>query len=148
MPIKYTDLVEEEKKSGVCPFCPPVQQEKYIENDNAYLTYALAPYHPDHLLVVPKRHMSQLLDATPKELMDIDDIENRGIKILHNLGYKNISIVVREGDGTGKTVDHTHYHIVPDTHIGDLDHKDVDMRPILSEQEVADLSKRIKSALP
>ncbi len=143
--MKYSDFLEQ-NKDRTCPFCSIKPDEKFLENESAFLTYALAPYHKDHLLVVTKRHFDQLLDATPEEAKDIDELESKGIKILHNLGYKNISIIVREGEDTGKSVEHIHYHIIPDTRIGDLDH-DNDARPILSSEEIEALGKRIRSVI-
>ena len=141
--MKYSDF---RKTENGCPFCATPDKEKFLQNDSAFLTFALAPYHQDHLLVVTKRHFDKVLDATSKEMSDIDDMEGKAVKILHNLGYKNITILVREGEGTGKTVEHIHYHIIPDTRIGDLDH-DNNNRAILTPEEIAGLSARVREVV-
>jgi diadenosine tetraphosphate (Ap4A) HIT family hydrolase len=141
--MKYKNLL---KETRACPFCDTNESRRFITNDSAFLTYALAPYNPDHLLIITKRHFDKILDATPKEISDIDSLEAKTIKILHTLGHKNISIVVRDGIDTGKTVEHIHYHVVPDTRIGDIDHDSND-REILSDEDIKVLSKRIKGAI-
>ena len=84
--MKYEDLLKEMHN---CPFCDLTKREKILENENAFLTYSLAPYHPDHLLICTKRHLENLLDLTDREVQDIDSLQKKGFKILHNLGYKN-----------------------------------------------------------
>ncbi len=69
--MHYNDFLTTLK---TCPFCE-LSQRILLENNSAYLTYSLAPYHPDHLLVVPKRHVEHILDLTDDEIKDIDALE-------------------------------------------------------------------------
>lgn len=136
--MKYSDFIKEKRP---CPFCE--RGDKVLaENDTAYITFALAPYHPDHLLVVPKRHTEHLLDITEKEMGDIDILEKKGLDILSKLGYLDMSILVREGDGTGKSVSHVHYHIIPNIRLGNSDHTGAE-REVLSAEQLEILKKRI-----
>ena len=139
--MKYVDFLK--TKEG-CPFC--LRSPEYIvtETEYAALTFAIAPYHPDHLLVIPKRHIENMLDLSEAELREIDMMQKKGLEILQKLGYKNISILVREGEKTGRSVPHIHYHIIPDTVIGDLDHTGAD-RTVLDEQEIQDLMEKLRS---
>lgn len=124
-----------------CPFCE-CNDRVFIDKKNAFLTYAKAPYHPDHLLVIPKRHVVSFLDITHEEKNDIDKLIKTGTKILKKLGYDNFSILVREGNSINKSVPHLHYHLIPNDRIGDLDHNG-EQRQILSSEEIAILSQRI-----
>lgn len=105
-----------------CPFCAHEHNRIITENTHAFLTYALAPYHKHHLLVVPKRHVELILNLTLEEVTDMESLQEQGMRILKKLGYRNLTILEREGDNAAKSVPHLHTHIIPNVHIGDLDH--------------------------
>lgn len=119
-----------------CPFCDPKNIEGTIaENENAFMTYAIAPYHKHHVLVLTKRHITVFDELNEEETRDIDKLLKFGVKMLRALGYTDYSILLRNGGRTSKTVDHLHYHIVPNVKIGDLEH-DNSNRCILSQEEI------------
>ena len=130
------------KKLTICPFCDGADRQ-IIKQKSAYLTYAKAPYAPYHLLVVPKRHTQSFLSLTKTENADIAKLLHAGVQILHKLGIKNCSILVRDGMGAGKSIKHLHYHIIPNHRIGDLDIHG-EQRRILTEKEITNLIKKIK----
>jgi diadenosine tetraphosphate (Ap4A) HIT family hydrolase len=66
------------------------------------------------------------------------------MKILNELGFKDINILFREGDNTGKSIKHIHYHLIPSDPIGDLNNKGKP-RVMLSNKEVINLSAKISS---
>ena len=113
----YKDFL---KKKRACPFCN-LSNQIIIDNKLSFLTYALAPYSQDHLLIIPKRHVKSYLALTHQEQEDIDELLEIGAKMLKQLGYNNYSILVREGDNKQKSVKHLHYHIIPNHRVGDLD---------------------------
>jgi len=117
-----------------CPFCD-CKDRMIKENKEAFLTYSKAPYHKHHLLVIPRRHTELYLDITDTELDAIQELLHHGMKLLKAIGYKNISMLVRDGDNTGKSIQHMHFHIVPNVLIGDLDHYG-NPRMILSPEEI------------
>jgi len=133
------------KKIRKCPFCN-CQQEIIYQNKTAFLTFALAPYHPYHLLVIPKRHIVSFLHLKTKERKDIDKLIRQGISKLHQLKIKNISVLVRDGSltGSGKSILHLHYHIIPNTHIGNLNHRG-QPRKILSYQQIKKTINKLKN---
>ncbi len=140
--MKYSDYL---KEVTACPFCAS-DKIRIVENDTAFLTYAVAPYHPDHILVIPKRHIERILDLTEKETRDIESLNRQALSILENLGYTNISILVKDGDKTEKSVAHTHYNIIPDVVLHDTDHTGAD-RIVLTEKEIPTAVARIRSAI-
>lgn len=142
--MKYADFLKKEVRG--CPFDTPIRQIMLAENATAFLTYALAPYSPDHWLVIPKRHVANLIDLTHPERDDIDALLSRGFRALRELGHEGVSILLRQGEGTGKTVKHLHYHLIPDTHVGDLDH-DPDNRAILTDTQQREVAARGQAAL-
>jgi diadenosine tetraphosphate (Ap4A) HIT family hydrolase len=148
--MKYSDYLKnlhEHKQDNEhpCPFCgADVQKARAIvDRPTAYLTYSVAPYHPDHLLVIPKRHIEHILNITDTETKDIDFLQKKALQILTKLGYTNMSILVKEGDVKEKTIAHTHYHIIPDVVLGDTDHTGND-RVLLTEAEIAQLLSKMR----
>ncbi len=123
------------KKLDRCPFCAPT--DRIIkENKKAYLTYAIAPYHKHHLLVIPKKHDYAILDIGKGEMDDVMALVSHGLTLLHGLGYRDCSVLVREGKvGKIKSIEHMHYHVVPAVALGDLDHYGK-QRKVMTPQEI------------
>jgi ATP adenylyltransferase len=142
-PINYEDFL---KQPRPCPFCNARKDEIIAENEQAFITFALAPYHQDHMLVVPKRHVEKILDVTEKEEDAIYALVRKATKMLHKLGYTDISVLVRDGDDSMKTVNHLHYNIIPDTRLGDIDHQGKKRTVMSAEQTHAEF-ERLKGAV-
>ncbi|HEY9584705.1 MAG TPA: HIT domain-containing protein [Candidatus Paceibacterota bacterium] len=138
----YSEFI---KKPRNCPFCeksnPIIKEDKF-----SYITIATAPYHRHHLMVVPKRHIEKIFDATEEENIEMLLLIKASAEILTKLGYKNYSILVREGDQsrTGKSVPHLHYHIVPDTALITKKHEH---RTMMTEVEIDEVVKELKNIL-
>lgn len=143
MSILYTDFL---KQLTGCPFC---EGKNHIlkENEHAYLTYSLAPYHKHHLLVLPKRHIESLSELTLKEEEAIETLQQTALQLLKKLGYKSVTLLVREGDlSETKTIAHVHYHAIPKIQIGDLDHYG-EQRVVMSPEEIDATIKDISAFL-
>jgi diadenosine tetraphosphate (Ap4A) HIT family hydrolase len=136
----YKDLL---KTRTSCPFCKPYTQRAIKRIGSTYLTYALAPYHKHHLLVITDRHIENFQDLSPEETKSINDLLHVGVDLLKSIGYKNYSILVRNGEEIGKSIPHLHYHIIPCVMIGDLDHHGEE-RKVLTDLEINDLLKDFK----
>ncbi len=131
---------------GSCPFCT-LTDRTFVENENAFLTYALAPYHPHHLLVIPRRHRLSVLEMTKEEGEEVWALLRCGMQVLRSLGYEDYSVLVREGRVGGiKSLAHLHYHLIPNDRIGDLDMSGEE-RHIMSEEEIAVLRDEIDAAI-
>lgn len=74
----------------------------------------LYPYAPGHVLVFPKRHITDLRMLNDEEVLELNKTQNLCLDILEklyapsgfNLGY-NI------GEAGGASIEHLHLHIVP-----------------------------------
>jgi len=128
-----------------CPFCFPQNNRAIVSYESAFLTYALAPYHPHHLLVVPRRHVESFLKLNAEESEEINGLLRYGVRLLHAYGYQHCSILVRDGMGTGKSVRHLHYHIIPNIRIGDLDH-DGQERKVMTTKEIRQVIRDLQQA--
>ena len=105
--------VEYLKTIDRCPFCDDVRERKIAENDTAILTYSIAPYHKDHLLVIPKRHRVQLSELSDMEEGDIDKLKKLALELLNRAGYSNVSILIHGAKDMGKSIPHLHHDVVP-----------------------------------
>ena len=142
-------LYEEHLKTlKSCPFCVLEPDDRaFLERPHAWLTYARAPYHKHHLLAIPKRHVVSFFEINADERKELDELVLLGAIALKKLNYTNFSILVREGVESNKIVPHLHYHIVPNIHMGDLDHMG-QPRLMLEEKDVLTLREDILHVLP
>lgn len=107
------------KKERKCPFCFLKSEEIIKGNRYAVLILAKAPYCKDHLLVAPKKHYSSLASMSREEKDGTERLIYYGMKVLHKR-YKNVTILYREGNlkEVGKSIEHLHYHLIPEIQIG------------------------------
>jgi len=108
-------------KNRVCPFCVLNREEIIKKNRFAVLTLARAPYCRDHLIVTPIRHRKTLNSMSALEKKGVEDLIYWGMRKLHKK-YKNVTVLYREGNlkEVGKSVEHLHYHLIPEMQIGAL----------------------------
>ncbi len=143
--MKYTDYLQSQPKD-FCPFCDAQHDRIFLDNEYALLTFAKAPYHPHHLLVVPREHKKSFLELTKEASDAIWALIRQGSAVLLELGYESYTVIVREGKNGAKSIEHLHYHIIPENHIGDLDH-DGNTRDIMTESESEKISDEIMQAV-
>lgn len=129
-----------------CPFCKG-ENRIISDSETAYLTYALAPYHKHHLLILPKRHLETAQDITEQEDKDIEHLQQIGMAVLKKLGYSSVTFLEREGKlNENKSIAHIHYHLIPEVRIGDLDHTGQERR-IMNAEEIQETVRDIESHL-
>lgn len=119
-----------------------VDGEILKQNKYAFLTLARAPYITDHLLIIPKKHVLKLNKLSKNQKDAMESLIYYGMKKLHKK-YKNVTMIYREGNKkeVGKSINHVHYHLVPNLQIGVLN-KNVNDRKLYSEE---DYIKKIKA---
>lgn len=140
----YKDYLAQ-SSGDACHFCHP-EDQKFIENETAFLVLGIAPYHKHHLLVIPKDHKRSFMELTAGETDQIWNLINKGSAILLGLGYRTFTVIVREGKNAAKSMEHLHYHIIPENRIGDLDHEGKE-RAVMTEEEIKDVSRDIEKAM-
>ena len=131
--MKYIDFLKTVTK---CPFCHIDKKIVIKKSKIVFLKYANAPYTKNHLLIIPKRHVISFLKLHKHEYNEIEQMIRKAVKMLHEKGHRNVSILVRDGNNVGKSVSHLHYHVIPDMPIGppELVSKQREVMPY--EQEV------------
>lgn len=129
--MKYSTFL---KTLTECPFCNNIKPRILLENNDAILTYALAPYHKYHLLIIPKRHLESMKDLTWDESVCIMALISTGIKTLDKIGHQDCTVLARDSQAFGKSIGHLHYHIIPGGKIEDVS-LNLNVRKLLSENE-------------
>jgi ATP adenylyltransferase len=107
---------------GSCFFCDhPVDTEAFRENlvllvqEHAYVCLNRYPFTPSHLLVAPRRHVSDLAELAPEEYIALMTLLRESTVRLRravNCSAMNVGFNLGLDAGAG-VADHVHGHIVP-----------------------------------
>jgi bis(5'-adenosyl)-triphosphatase len=98
-----------------CPFCiPNVSDVTFAESENFRAIYNLAPVLPGHVLIVPKKHLSSLLELDDNSTVEMVVFSKKIIRTLV-LAFNTESFdwTVQDGKPAGQTIEHLHMHIIP-----------------------------------
>jgi histidine triad (HIT) family protein len=101
-----------------CIFCKIANKEikaSFIYEDDDIVVFQDAnPAAPVHLLAIPKKHISSILEIDEIE----DSISARILKVISkvakdmNIDEKGFRVVSNTGNGAGQSVAHLHFHIL------------------------------------
>jgi diadenosine tetraphosphate (Ap4A) HIT family hydrolase len=101
--------------SNDCPFCnPDKDREIILESASVYAIYDKFPVNNGHVLIIPKKHVSNYFELSFKEQSACWFVLNSVQKIIQekfNPDGFNIGINVNET--AGQTVPHVHIHLIP-----------------------------------
>ncbi len=79
------------------------------------VTPSRAPYNPYHIMIVSKRHVALLSELTQKESKELFVLIGKWNGLLHT-SHKNVLTYLKDWS-FGKTIEHFHVHLIPDTHL-------------------------------
>lgn len=145
------EYIRSEPLSG-CLFCQKYSEKKDEKNyilfrsSLSFLMLNLYPYNTGHLMAAPVRHVGDITSLFKKEIIDIMDLVQRGVRALTK-AYKpegfNVGLNLGVVAGAGIT-DHLHIHIVPRWQ------GDTNFMPVLADTKVIPqhLHKIYKALLP
>jgi superfamily II DNA or RNA helicase/diadenosine tetraphosphate (Ap4A) HIT family hydrolase len=97
-----------------CPFCSINPEQCIFDDDIVFAMWDAYPVSPGHALVVTRRHIARLFEATPAEraaLLDGAAATKTIIEREHKPDGYNVGINV--GDAAGQTIGHLHLHVIP-----------------------------------
>ena len=100
-----------------CLFCRIVSGEipsrKVYEDDFTYAFEDLDPKAPTHVLVVPKKHIRGLKEATAEEAEILGRCHIAAAEVARQRGIENgYRTVLNVGPGSGQSVFHLHVHLI------------------------------------
>lgn len=101
-----------------CIFCKIVSGDipssKVYEDDKILAFRDLDPKAPEHVLIIPKNHITSLNHANEEHLNVLGHIQVKAKEIakLISVDTTGFRLVVNTGDEGGQTVHHIHYHLL------------------------------------
>jgi len=101
-----------------CLFCKIVSKEipaqVVHETDEAIAFRDIRPVTPTHVLVIPKRHIVGMHEATPDDLTTLGAVFLAARDVAEKLGLpgSGYRLVVNNGPDAGQSVFHLHVHVL------------------------------------
>jgi histidine triad (HIT) family protein len=101
-----------------CPFCAIVEgrldQEVVAADSDAVAFLCEPPATQGHTLVVPRRHRTDIWDADPHEVAQINELARRlAAAMRERLGATGVNLQQNSGARAGQDVFHLHLHVIP-----------------------------------
>ncbi|MDR2403011.1 MAG: histidine triad nucleotide-binding protein [Spirochaetaceae bacterium] len=103
---------------GDCIFCKIVKGEiparMIYEDDELIAFYDVAPQAPVHFLVIPKKHIPNLMALEPVDIAFMGRLLNKAQELAEKLdcAEKGARFVINCKSDGGQTVDHLHIHVL------------------------------------
>ena len=103
---------------GDCLFCQidkgEIPAEKVYDGEEVFAIKDVNPQAPTHILIIPKKHFSSLMDMGDSDERLFGAILNIGRHLAHkmNLEPSGFRIVLNTGSGAGQSVFHVHFHLL------------------------------------
>ncbi|HLA04231.1 MAG TPA: histidine triad nucleotide-binding protein [Patescibacteria group bacterium] len=99
-----------------CVFCKIVKGELpskvELEDDDLMVFRNINPIAPVHVLIVPKKHISNLSEISEKDKNILGKMLFAARKTAENLGILGaFRVAVANGENAGQTVFHLHFHL-------------------------------------
>jgi histidine triad (HIT) family protein len=107
-----------------CIFCKIIDGEipsKLVyENDDVIAFHDLNPQAPTHILVIPRKHISTLLDSTDGDTELLGKLQAAAIEIARQqeLDQDGFRLVTNCLEGAGQSVFHIHVHLLGGRRLG------------------------------
>lgn len=98
-----------------CPFCERIERRDFQYERGSAIAFPDAhPLTRGHTLVVPRRHLADLSNFEPHELVDLWLLGTCMCSDLQReLGTSAFNLGVNLGRAAGQTVEHVHLHVIP-----------------------------------
>jgi diadenosine tetraphosphate (Ap4A) HIT family hydrolase len=133
---EYQHYNKVKKELTECVFCNLDEQREIIsETATAVAFYDSFPVSKGHVLVIPKRHVSNYFDLTVREQRAIWLLVNRCKEIItlkHHPDGFNVGINVNEA--SGQTIWHCHIHLIP-RYLGDVENPRGGVRGVIPKNK-------------
>lgn len=100
-----------------CLFCKIIRgdipSKKVYEDEHTFAFEDLNPQAPTHVLVVPKKHIRGLKEATPEDAEVVGRCHLAAAEIARQRGIEDgYRTVLNVGPGAGQSVFHMHVHLI------------------------------------
>ena len=101
-----------------CIFCKIVAGElpaQIVEADERTVAFMdISPGTRGHLLVVPRRHVRDVIEVEPEDLHAVmDTVQRMAQRVVERLGADGVNVLNSRGAAAWQTVFHFHVHVIP-----------------------------------
>ncbi|OPA78403.1 histidine triad nucleotide-binding protein [Paenibacillus selenitireducens] len=109
-----------------CIFCKIIEgsipSKKVFENERILAFYDIQPSAPQHVLIIPKKHIPTMNDVQTEDLALIGEIHQAAQQIARDLGIAEAGyrLINNCGKDSGQVVFHIHYHLLGGEKLGAL----------------------------
>lgn len=105
-----------------CIFCQIIKRQRkakiIYEDEVCFAFYDINPQAPFHILIIPKKHIENLLDLKEEDKEILGHLFLSINKISKDLGLSDFRVVTNTGRGVGQSVFHLHFHILSGRRMG------------------------------
>ncbi len=148
---EYIESFKSDSDSKKCIFCQMVGLDPFDDNnlivDQSEFTFTvlnLYPYNNGHLMIVPKRHLSEFPELNDKELLEVmKKLQHAQLALTKAMKPHGFNIGANIGRVSGAGIEeHLHFHIVPRWN------GDTNFMPVIGEvkvisQDLLDTKKKL-----
>tara|TARA_B100001121_G_C18539514_1_gene550023 strand:+ start:128 stop:526 length:399 start_codon:yes stop_codon:yes gene_type:complete len=119
-----------------CIFCKIRKKEIIFENQLAYASIDSYPVSKFHTLIIPKRHVENYFDLSPKEIQSCNDLIFKSKKniLREDLSVAGFNIGVNAGKVAGQSIMHCHIHLIPRRE-GDVENPQGGVRSVIPNKQ-------------
>ena len=101
-----------------CIFCKiadgSLPSMKVFEDEHTLAFMDTAKDVDGHILVIPKRHVKNILDCDEQELSQLmKTVKKVSLHLVNNCGYNGVNLLNASDESAGQSVPHFHIHIIP-----------------------------------
>jgi diadenosine tetraphosphate (Ap4A) HIT family hydrolase len=143
--MKYIEALKTYWKD-YSPFLHVKPEEIVDESENFIILGARAPYAENHLLIIPKRKVYLLKELNWTEKNEMWQLLGERTTKLRKK-HKDINLLLRDwlvGWNTGKSINHLHFHLIPDCSIWLKGVEDPDNRKFFNDEEYIENVEKIR----
>ena len=107
-----------------CIFCKiaagEISTDFVYEDDHVVAFRDITPQAPTHILVIPRKHVATLLDATAESTMLLGRMQQAAVEIARQEGLDQhgFRLVTNCLEGAGQSVFHLHTHLLGGRRLG------------------------------
>lgn len=101
-----------------CLFCKIINKEIksdiVFENEHLVAIKDISPVSPVHLLIMPKKHISSVMEIDKLDCSEVKEIIIAIKNLAGEMGLdeRGFRVVTNMGPGGGQSVDHLHFHLL------------------------------------
>lgn len=106
-----------------CLFCKIIAGEipssKVYEDENVFAFKDINPQAPVHVLIVPKKHVENVLEAAKTAPETIEAVTCALPKVAEAAGVEQFRLITNCGEEAAQSVKHLHFHLLGGARLSD-----------------------------